>query len=139
VDSFHTSYNLLALHELRTLLDEGELTAALERGAAYWRGAFLGGPAVGFRPHVAYPIDVHAVAHAILTLLALDGTVIHDGAAMAARLGDWALSEMRSERGYFYYERHRRYTNRIPYMRWTQAWMLRALSELAVRQPEPLQ
>ena len=32
--------------------------------------------------------------------------------------------------GSFYYQRHRLWTNRTPYMRWGQAWMLRALAKL---------
>jgi len=37
---------------------------------------------------------------------------------------------MRSSEGYFYYQRHRFHTNRIPYMRWSQAWMMYALARV---------
>ena len=36
---------------------------------------------------------------------------------------------MRSPHGYFYYQRHRLFTNRIPYIRWSNAWIFRGLSE----------
>ena len=38
---------------------------------------------------------------------------------------------MRGEDGSFHYLRHARWTNRLRYARWVQAWMLRALAELA--------
>jgi hypothetical protein len=50
----------------------------------------------------------------------------------AERLGDWAMAEMRDPAGYYYYQHHGRWRNRIAYMRWTQAWMLRALAEFSV-------
>ena len=37
---------------------------------------------------------------------------------------------MWNEVGFVWYERGRRATNRIDYMRWTQAWMYCALGEL---------
>jgi hypothetical protein len=42
----------------------------------------------------------------------------------------WAIENLRSPRGYFYYQRNRFYTNRIEYMRWSQAWMSYALARL---------
>ena len=37
---------------------------------------------------------------------------------------------MQSPQGYFYYQKRRCYTNRISYMRWSQAWMFYAISLL---------
>jgi hypothetical protein len=74
---------------------------------------------------------MHAVAHAILTLLHFRARV-PDARARAAALADWSLREMRAEDGSFHYLRHARTTNRLSYARWVQAWMLRALTELAV-------
>jgi len=135
VDSFHTGYILLALAELRRSLSTPApgapaLEDAIARGAAYWRRAFLVGPAVAFHPGAAYPIETHAVAHAILTLLALPEH-FPDGRAQAERLGEWCLREARDPAGHFHYRHGRRIRNRLPYMRWVQAWMLRALAELA--------
>jgi hypothetical protein len=40
------------------------------------------------------------------------------------------VRHMWDERGYFYYQKHRYWTNRIPYLRWGQAWMLLALATM---------
>jgi len=38
-------------------------------------------------------------------------------------------------RGYFYFRKGRYLTNKIPYMRWGQAWAFHALTEYAVHTP----
>jgi hypothetical protein len=136
VDSFHTSYNLVALRTIGEAAGSAEFEGAIERGLDYWRRAFLVGPAVSYFPDTPYPVDLHAVAHSILTLLTFRDRM-PDAVATAERLAAWCLEEMRDPEGFFYYQRHRRWTNRLPYMRWIQAWMLLALSELAavVRAP----
>jgi hypothetical protein len=132
VDSFHTSYSLVALDTIARALDTREFDAAIDAGIDYWRGAFFNGPAVGFHPAAPYPIDVHAVAHAVLSFIALEHRIA--GAfGEATRLADWCIAEMQDAAGYFYYQKHRRYVNRLPYMRWTQAWMLLALARVGAR------
>jgi hypothetical protein len=42
----------------------------------------------------------------------------------------WAMRNMWDNRGFFYYRVHRVGTVRTSYMRWSQAWMLVALSKL---------
>lgn len=130
VDSFHQSYTLVALDDIRRAAGVSEFDDAIARGYDYWRRAFLVGPAVAFYPDDPYPVDMHAVAHAILTLVRFRGED-PAGVATAARLADWSLREMRHPAGHFYYQRHRRWTNRLSYMRWIQSWMLLALAELA--------
>lgn len=41
----------------------------------------------------------------------------------------WMLDNMLSPQGYFYFRKMRYYTNRIPYMRWSQAWAFLALTQ----------
>jgi hypothetical protein len=130
IDSFHTSYLLVGLETIRTALDADELEPAIARGVRYWRHAFFNGPAVGFTPRAPFPIDQHAVAHAIIAAHALSPRIA-DAGALATRLGRWSLAEMRAPDGAFYYRRTARGIDRAKYMRWTQAWMLLALAELA--------
>lgn len=135
VDSFHTGYKLIALDQIRRATGSREFDEAIERGLDYWKRAFFVGPAVGFFSGRPYPIDMHAVAHAILTLLHFRAE-IPDASRRAEALADWALAEMRDREGYFYYQRHRHWTNRMVYMRWVQAWALRAFAELGAAEAE---
>lgn len=130
VDSFHTSYNLVALARIGRHLGTDEFDASVDRGVDYWLRTFVRGDGVRFHAGSAYPVDMHAVAHTILALLELRGR-IPGAESRAVSLARWSLDEMRSSDGRFYYEKRRLYTNRIAYMRWTQSWMLRALAELA--------
>ena len=44
------------------------------------------------------------------------------------RIIKWYLDHMQSENGYFYYRQGKWIRNRIPYMRWGQAWAFHALT-----------
>jgi hypothetical protein len=129
-DSFHTGYLLVALDCVRRFGEAAALGPAIEAGVRYWREAFFTGPAVGYWPNRAWPVDQHAVAQAVLTLRTFAAQIV-DARALAGRLGAWSLEEMCSPDGSFYYRRTRHRIERARYMRWTQAWMLCALAELA--------
>jgi hypothetical protein len=44
------------------------------------------------------------------------------------RVLNWTIKNMHSNKGYFYYQVKKLYKIRLPYMRWSQAWMFYALS-----------
>ncbi len=76
-----------------------------------------------------YPIDIHAIAQSIMTLVEFKA-YDEDNIDLANRIFTWSLKTMQSKTGYFFYQKKRFFINRIPYMRWSQAWMLLALSTL---------
>lgn len=130
IDSYHTGYLLWALETVGRALATDELDEAVDRGLRYWQGAFFRGPAVSLRPGGTYPVDMHAVAQAVLTALRFRDR-LDRGRALAESLGRWSVRRMRAPDGHFHYRRHRLLTNRVPYMRWVQAWAFRAFAELA--------
>jgi polysaccharide biosynthesis protein VpsJ len=134
VDSYHTSYNLVALHQIGRYLGTIEFDGIVKRGLAYWRREFLRGRGVTLYAGRAYPQDVHAVAHALVALREL-AAVWPGSALVAQRLAVWAVEEMKDPDGHFHHQRHRRYRNRLPYTRWVQAWMLRGLTAQAEAPP----
>jgi hypothetical protein len=74
-------------------------------------------------------VDTHAAASAIVTFLECRD-LDPDAARLAQNVANWTIDNLRDSRGFFYYQKRRFYTVRKPYMRWTQAWMLYALSRL---------
>jgi hypothetical protein len=76
-----------------------------------------------------FPIDIHACAQAILHFTAFT-SIDPDALELASRTFHWTMRNMAAPDGAFYYQRHRHWTNRALYMRWGQAWMLRALAKL---------
>src|SRR5690606_8946870 len=90
---------------------------------------FAPGGIVKYYHDRVHPIDCHAVAHAILTLVQLRD-MDPSAVSLAHEIAEWAIGNMRRADGAFCFQKWPHYTNRIAYMRWTQAWMLRGLAEL---------
>jgi hypothetical protein len=127
IDNFHTGYNLCALRALSGYLSTVEFEDAIRRGFAFYREHFfLPDGSVRYFHDRTHPIDIHAVAQSILTLITfldLDAGNL----PLAHSVLRWALAHMWNERGFFYYRVLPSHTNRISYMRWSQAWMLLAM------------
>ena len=131
VDNFHTAYILFSLKRIIEACPGGdEFQSSLERGYRYWTSNFFlaeGWPK--YYDDKPYPVDAHAAASAIVTLI--ECRELDDGGLnLAQSVARWTIQNLRDERGFFYYQRRRFYTIRKPYMRWTQAWMLYALARL---------
>ncbi len=131
IDNFHTAYILFSLKRIVAACSFGaDFQQALEHGFSYWKRTFF--LADGWPKYYhddPYPVDAHAAASAIVTLVEcrdLDET----SSTMAHQIASWTIKNLRDKRGFFYYQRRRFYTVRKPYMRWTQAWMLYALARL---------
>lgn len=133
VDGFHTGYNLEALAALQQAAGTGEFSEAISRGMDYYRkNFFLPDGTVKYYDNSIWPLDTHSVAQAILTLLKVGGS---DGDhRLATRVFERALDTlyMPDERR-FMYQRGRLTTNRINYLRWTQAWAFYAIGTYANR------
>jgi hypothetical protein len=135
VDNFHTAYVLFSLKRIIEASWFGpEFQAALKRGYEYWKKNFF--LAEGWPKYYhddPYPADAHAAASAIVTFLECSELDKH-ASKLAQNVASWTIQNLRDSRGFFYYQRRRVYTVRKPYMRWTQAWMLYALSRLLEEQ-----
>jgi len=130
-DNFHTAFILSSLSRLIEHCDgRDELEPALLRAYDFWQESFFltnGWPK--YFPDRLYPGDVHSAAAAIVTLVDLRGR-FPATLELAEQIAVWAIENLRSPHGYFHYQRNRFYTNRIEYMRWSQAWMSYALGRL---------
>jgi hypothetical protein len=73
-----------------------------------------------------YPIDIHSPAQLVITVCKLGKS--DEDKELMERVLDWTISRMQSTKGFFYFQVWKNYTIRIPYMRWSQAWMFYALS-----------
>jgi hypothetical protein len=124
IDSFHTGFNL---ESIRRFLELGEAPGHVEAYAAgvefYARNFFLADGTPKYFHDRLFPIDIHSVAEAITFF---SGEVAYSG--LARRVLSWALANMYDGSGRFWFQKHKSFTIRIPYMRWSQAWMFRALT-----------
>jgi|ERR1019366_6402244 hypothetical protein len=130
IDNFHTGYNLCALQSICRHAETTEFALCIQRGFEFYRGHFFcEDGAVRYFHDRTYPIDIHCVAQSIITLLALRDLDPRN-VRLAGSVFRWAMNHMWDDRGFFYYRVLRLCTIRTSYMRWSQAWMLLAISML---------
>jgi len=124
-DNFHTGYVLDCLHEFGRLTGDDRFAPNVRAGFDYYLDRFFHRDVVPkYYDNGLYPIDATACAQSILTLIRFDQVERASGVA------DWCLKNMALPDGSFKYQIHRRSENRIPYMRWSVAWMFVALCRL---------
>lgn len=128
IDGFHTGYNLEALHDLRAALGVNEFDGAISQGLAFYKEhLFEANGAAKYFHNNPYPYDMHTVAQAVLTLLRV-GDTAHDVVLVEKTL-EWSIKELYLQKEQrFLYQKTARVTNKINYMRWTQAWAYFALA-----------
>lgn len=149
-DNFHTAFILTSLSRIaralaanagphqsrsasgegRESVDAGELEPAIVRGYEFWRERFFlenGWPK--YFPDRLYPADAHSVGAALVALMELRGR-IPGSMIQAEKVAQWSLENLWDRRGFFYYQRRRFRNVRIPYMRWSEGWMIYALARL---------
>lgn len=128
IDNFHTGYNLVALKKFVQYSGNGKFTDAIRRGFEFYREhLFTADGLPKYYHNRLYPIDIHSIAYSIITLVKLR-TFDKSAIGLAKHICKWAIRNMQNSDGYFYYQQKRFFKNRISYMRWSQAWMLLALS-----------
>lgn len=131
IDNFHTGFNLVSLRQSFLYTGKRDFLPNIEKGLNFYLENFLSKEGIPkYYNNKKYPIDVHSVAQSIITLLEFK-EYIDNGVDLALDIFRWAYKNMRSDQGYFYYQKQRIIKNKIPYMRWSQAWMLYSLSILA--------
>jgi hypothetical protein len=130
IDNFHTGYNLCALQAISRYAATTEFDAVLRRGFEFYRSHFFREDgSVRYFHDRDHPIDIHCVAQSILTLLTLK-EMDPGNLPLAHSVLRWALTHLWDDRGFFYYRVQRSCTNRVSFMRWSQAWMLLAMATL---------
>lgn len=130
VDNFHTGFNLVALRRIYDNTGMVKFDSAIRRGFLFYRAHFFredGAPRYFHK--TTYPIDIHSVAQSLITLAEFKdfGKENVDQAYTVLR---WALNNLWDKRGFFYFQKRAHSIVRTPFMRWSQAWMLLALTNL---------
>lgn len=128
---FHQGYVLDSIHYVNKYCGEKEeYKKALKLGAAYYFSKqFKANGQSIFRVPTEFPVEIHNQSQGIITFTRLS-YLSTEYANFAKTIADWTIQNMQSKKGYFYYKKYPLYTIKIPFMRWSQAWMLLALTEL---------
>ena len=127
VDSFHTGFNLECLYEYQHYTGDTRFHAHIEKGLDYYINTFFTSEGASkYYNNQLYPIDIHAPAQLIVTLARMRYFNKHK--ALAEKVLSWTIREMQDRQGYFYYQKKKKFSSKISYMRWAQAWMFYAMS-----------
>ena len=127
IDNFHTGYNIECIHAYLRVSEDKRFEKALESGLTYYLNTFFTDDGKARYYHnKTYPIDVHAPAQLMVTLVKLRQAGKHE--KLIDKVLTWTMNNMQSKKGYFYYQKRKWLSSKIPYIRWAQAWMFYALS-----------
>lgn len=131
IDNFHTGYNLVALKKFSKYTGNQDFMHIIKKGYQFYKdNFFIDNRIPKYYHNRVYPIDIHSISQSIITPIELK-SIDKDAIQLSKNVCIWALKNMQNKNGYFFYQKKKYYKNRIPYMRWSQAWMLYALSILA--------
>ena len=127
IDSYHTAYNLEAINACKKVFKTNKFDLSLEKGFNFYiNNFFLEDGTPKYYHNKVHPIDIHSPAQFLVLLCSLDKLDHYND--LIKKVLNWTNKNMLSDKGYYFYQKHRFYTVRIPYFRWSQAFMLNALS-----------
>jgi hypothetical protein len=130
IDNFHTGFNLVALKNWMDYTGEKHWEKDIVSAYRYYINTFwLDDGTPKYYHNSLYPIDIHCSAQGIVTCLRL-AEYDERSLGLAKKIATWAIENMLDKKGYFHYQKTKFFTNKIPYMRWAQAWMYYSLSLL---------
>ena len=127
IDNFHTGYNLECIHTYQEVSKDMTYQKNIEKGLKYYLEMFFTTEGVSkYYNNKVYPVDIHSPAQLIVTLSKL--REFDKNKELINRVLNWTVQNMQSEEGFFYYQKRKRLTSKISYIRWAQAWMFYAYS-----------
>lgn len=127
-DNFHTAFKLESLAYYQKLCLDNSFDSNLKLGYSYWVRHFFDhetGLALYYENNNKL-IDLHCAAQSVPTLYNLSR--FQEQSKLATKIMEWAVINMQDKKGYFYFQKRNNRLNKIPYMRWPNAWMFYGLS-----------
>lgn len=127
IDSFHTGYNLDGLIAYEEQIGDHSFHSFIEKGFDFYiKNFFEEDGCPKYYHNRKYPIDIHCPGQLFITLHRLHK--FNEYKDVAEKVLDWTLRNMQDKKGYFYYQLKQGFSSKIPYMRWSNAFMFNALS-----------
>lgn len=110
--------------------DNADLEICIDKALKYYKNKlFRSNGSSYYRYPLRYPIDIHGQAQGIITFAKM-GTYSKENLLFAVDIYKWTINNMQDISGYFYYHKWPFFSNKIPFMRWSQSWMMLAMSTL---------
>ncbi|NLT49585.1 MAG: hypothetical protein GXX85_01545 [Ignavibacteria bacterium] len=135
-DNYHTGYILRMLFSIWKLTKNKEVLNSLNKCYFHYIENFFENKRIPkLQPDKKYRIDIHSCSESIISLLSLKD-LYPEGEEIALNIAEWTINNLQSEKGYFYHGIFKSrfgftFKSRIPYIRWAEAWMFVALTNLS--------
>jgi hypothetical protein len=127
IDNFHTGFNLECIVDYRRFSNDSSFDTNIDKGMRYYLDTFFDNEGRSkYYNNSLYPIDIHAPSQLFVTLS--KAGLFEANRPLAERVMKWTINNMQSPKGYFYYQKRKFLTNKIAYMRWSQAWVFYGLT-----------
>jgi len=127
IDNFHTGYNLECIADYMKFTGDNDYQSFLDKGFDYYINTFFTEDGIAkYYNNSIYPIDIHAPSQLVITLKKLNK--LDEYKELTDKVIGWTIKNMQTKKGYFYYQINKYITSKIPYMRWSQAWMFLSMS-----------
>lgn len=131
---FHQGYIIDCIDDVMKYcsIKNDKYTAAIKKGTDYYHQEqfFESGQSKWRLPKI-YPVEIHNQSQGIITLARMS-KLNRNYLNFSETIANWTIDNMQDPKGFFYYRKLKTYTNKIPFMRWSQAWMFVALTELVI-------
>ena len=125
-DSFHTGFNLECLADFMKFTGDKSFEAGINLGFDYYIKNFFTDDGISkYYNNDIFPIDIHSPAQLVVTVESLGRMKEYRG--LVENVISWTIKNMQDPEGFFYYQKKKYWTTKIPYMRWSQAWMAHSL------------
>jgi len=135
VDNFHTAFNIESLLNIRENSDMAELEPVITKITNYYfNNLFTEEGMPKYYNNRPYPIDIHVIAQVLIVLNKIRKSNIAYSETRLQAIEERVVECVKlfqDEEGYFYFQKCEHYWNKIPYIRWGQAWMFYALTCVA--------
>lgn len=132
IDNYHTGFILESLEVIKRYIGaEFNADIALEKGLKFYLDNLFKDEEIPKMTHKSiYPIDIQSGGQAIITLGEMFSRV-PELKEFALKIAEWIINNMMDKKGFFYFRIYRNgRIDKTPYIRWSESWMLRALTFL---------
>ena len=124
VDNLHTGFVLETMQSISETLQTKDYDSVIAKGLDYYRAnLFEKNGTAKYFSNSTYPLDPHSFAQGAITLAKLNHT------EQAKKILNKAIDELWDEKAKgFIFQKEKHYSVRQIHLRWSQAWMFKALS-----------
>lgn len=129
---FHQGYVVDCIDDVMKYcsIKNEKYSEAVKKGTEYYfKNQFFESGQSKWRLPKIYPVEIHNQTQGIITFVKMS-KLNPEYSTFSETIAKWTIEEMQDKKGFFYYRKLKTYTNKISFMRWSQAWMFVALTEL---------